>query len=148
MSTVIYPGSFNPWTIGHHDILKRTLQMFDKVLVVIATNPDKLVNKDKIKWVLAPLEQHFNGHVEVTTHEGLISDFKLPIIRGVRSGDWEYEQNIAMWNKELGVETIFMCPNPAIAHINSSALRLLHNNGVDITPFVGLPDIAKRWKVS
>jgi len=147
-NTAIYPGSFNPWTIGHQDILERSLNIFDKVIVVVAANPDKLINLNKVKWVLAPLEDYFKGKVKVVVHKDLISSFNLPIIRGVRSGDWEYEQNLAMWNKELGVETIFMCPNSSLAHINSSALRVLHSKNIDITPYCGLAEIAKRWKTT
>lgn len=116
---VIYPGSFNPWTIGHQDIYDRAKAIFGEVVVVIAFNPSKNVNCSFIEWTLEPLKMN------VEVDYGLIAESSDIIIRGVRSGDWEYEQNLAQWNRVIGAETIFLSPSPAVSHINSSAVRLL-----------------------
>jgi pantetheine-phosphate adenylyltransferase len=145
MSTAIYPGSFNPWTKGHADILSRALKVFDEVLIVVAINPAKNIDPDFIKWTLNPLVSIYKN-VQCISHDGLVSEFKLPIIRGVRSSDWEYEQNLASWNRELGVDTFFLSPTPSLSHINSSALRSLYAAGIDISDYVDSTLVLERWK--
>jgi len=147
MKIAIYPGTFNPWTTGHQDILERALTVFDAITVLVAKNPDKDVDTRFIKWTLTPVADAFNGRVSiVSTDRRLVSSYNIPIIRGVRSGDWEYEQNLAIWNKELGVETFFLCPDPKTAHINSSALRMLEKANKDISVHVGNDFSAARWR--
>ena len=145
MTEVIYPGTFNPWTKGHDDILKRALKLFDKVDIVVAKNPNKNVDSKFISWTLTPLK--FIEGVNVVVHDGLVSDFKKPVVRGVRSGDWEYEQNLAQWNRELGVETVFLCPNPSLSHINSTAIRTLVAMGQEETAetYAGNKHVFWRW---
>ena len=141
---VIYPGSFNPWTLGHQSILNRCLELFEEVQITVAMNPDKDVSPGFITWTLKPLESE---QVTVDTCYDLVSQYGLPIVRGVRSGDWEYEQNLAQWNRELGVETLFLCPDPSLAHVNSTAVRTLHHLGQEdkARQFVGNDLIYYRW---
>lgn len=146
MKTAIYPGSFNPWTKGHQDILDRALTIFDKVIIVLAANPDKKISLRDMAETLKPVIQTYGGRVTLQHTFGLVSQFGFPIVRGVRQGDWEYEQNLAVWNKELGVETVFLCPSPENSHINSSALRTLHKEGVSILKYAGNLDSIKIWK--
>ena len=142
----IYPGTFNPWTKSHQNILDRALTIFDKVTIVVAKNPSKEINIDVIHKTLIPIQNSYRDEVTVIKYDGLVSDFKCPIIRGVRSGDWEYEQNLANWNMELGVETIFLCPAPEYSHINSTALRSLYKHGKNIDKFIGNKKSFELWK--
>ena len=142
----IYPGSFNPWTKGHQDILDRALMLFDKIIIVVAVNPTKNIDASLILKSLNPIAAKNIGQVEIMSFTGLVATLGYTIIRGVRSGDWEYEQNLAMWNKELGVETIFMCPDPKYSHINSSALRTLYEAGEHIDIYAGDLDSIQIWK--
>jgi pantetheine-phosphate adenylyltransferase len=66
------------------------------------------------------------------------------IIRGVRTGDWEYEQSLAQWNKTLGAETVFLPPEPAISHISSSAVRELVKHNQDVSSYVN-KEVFNRW---
>jgi len=137
---VIYPGSFNPWTIGHQDIYERALKLFGDVKIVVAKNPDKEeIDYDFIKWTLEPITDN------VVIIGGLVAPEADVIIRGVRSGDWEYEQNLSQWNKILGSETIFLSPDPALSHISSSAARMLHAHGRNIKEYIGNVETHKRW---
>ena len=146
MKKAIYPGSFNPWTKGHQDILDRALMLFDKVTIVVATNPNKNVNRANIVKALYPVANKAGDKVDVLSFTGLVANLGHTIVRGVRSGDWEYKQNLAMWNKELGVETIFLCPDPKYSHISSSALRTLYDHGESIDHYAGDFDSIKLWK--
>jgi pantetheine-phosphate adenylyltransferase len=153
MKRAMYPGSFNPWTKGHQNILERALKIFDVVDIVVAKNPDKKLNLLNIVYSLEPLKKQFKDKISIFFTEGLIADFKypngikknIPIIRGVRSGDWEYEQNLAQWNKILGKDTIFFCPKPENAHISSSALRLLIAKNKNVGRFIGNKEVFTIW---
>lgn len=136
---VIYPGSFNPWTIGHQDIYNRALKLFGSIKIVIAKNPEKEFDYEFVKWTLEPL----TSNLEIVS--GLVAPDCDAIIRGVRSGDWEYEQGLSQWNKILGAETVFLSPDPALSHISSSAVRTLYNHGVSIDKYVGSSAVHKRW---
>lgn len=139
---VIYPGSFNPWTIGHQDIYERAMKIFGNVTVVVAVNPNKNVDPGFIRWTLKPLQMDV-----VVTHDLVAIDADI-IIRGVRSGDWEYEQNLAQWNRELDAETIFLCPSPELSHISSSGVRALSDYaGALAMKKVPNPDVYERWKL-
>jgi len=153
LKRAMYPGSFNPWTRGHQDILERALKIFNTVDIVVAKNPNKNLNITNIVRSLTPLEEQFKNKAYIYLTENLITDFyhpncpkqELPIIRGVRSGDWEYEQNLAQWNKELGKDTIFFSPKLENAHISSSALRLLITENKDVTKYIGNKEVFKAW---
>ena len=144
MKRAIFPGSFDPFTIGHYDIVLRGLQLFDEIIIGIGHNINK---RDAF-----PLEERINAiqhafnsepRVQVMAYDGLTVDFAAEqqaqfILRGVRSvQDFEYERNIAEANKQLsGIETILLYTRPEYAHISSTLLRDLHSHGKDISQYL------------
>ena len=141
----IFPGSFDPITIGHEDILKRVLPLFDEIIVAIGKNSSKqnyFELEQRKKWV----EQVFKGqpNVRVETYTGLTVEFckKVKanfIVRGLRtSADFEFEKAIAQNNKMMvpEVETVFILPVPELSAINSTIVRDIIRNGGDATRFV------------
>ncbi len=144
MKTAIFPGSFDPFTIGHADIVQRALPLFDKIVIAVGENITK--------QPLFPLEERLEqirkafAHepkVTVQAYSGLTADFAREqgaeyILRGVRCvADFEYERNMAEANKALiGIETILLYTSPQYAYISSTLVRDLHKHGKDITPFL------------
>ena len=144
MKRAIFPGSFDPFTIGHYDIVLRGLQLFDEIIIGIGHNINK---RDAF-----PLEERINAiqsafkgepRVQVMAYDGLTIDFAAEqqaqfILRGVRSvQDFEYERNIAEANKQLsGIETVLLYTRPEFAHISSTLLRDLHSHGKDISQYL------------
>jgi len=141
----IFPGSFDPITIGHEDILKRVLPLFDEVIVAIGKNSSKQ-NYFPLEQRKAWVEKVFKNQpkVKVETYTGLTvayckkkkADF---IVRGLRtSADFEFEKAIAQNNKMMvpEVETIFILPVPEFSAINSTIVRDIVRNGGDATRFV------------
>ena len=144
MKRAIFPGSFDPFTIGHYDIVLRGLQLFDEIIIGIGHNINK---RDTF-----PLEERINAiqsafkgepRVQVMAYDGLTIDFAAEqhaqfILRGVRSvQDFEYERNIAEANKQLsGIETVLLYTRPEYAHISSTLLRDLHSHGKDISQYL------------
>lgn len=144
MKTAIFPGSFDPFTIGHYDIVRRALGMFDKIVIGIGQNSTKnsLFSIDERK---AAIEKAFRNEprVEVMTYNTLTIDFAKAvgaqfILRGVRCvADFEYERNMAEANKELGgVETVLLYTAPQYAHISSTLVRDLYSYGKDISMYL------------
>lgn len=143
--TAIYPGSFDPITNGHIDVIERAAMMFDKVIVVIAINSHKVSlftepeRFDMVKTALLHLD-----NVEVEQHQGLVVDFArqkqaCAIIRGIRAiSDYEYEFQIAMMNRKIypDASTIFLLPNEKYTYLNSSIIRELSSYGQNISDFV------------
>ncbi|MCT8340824.1 pantetheine-phosphate adenylyltransferase [Flavobacteriaceae bacterium TK19130] len=140
----VFPGSFDPITIGHIDIIERALPLFDEVIIAIGVNAAK-----KYRWSLEErkrfIEQAFKdvAEVRVMTYEGLTTDFCKNIeadyiVRGVRnSNDFIYEQTIAQANKEnFGIESIFLAASPKVAYISSSIVRDIERNGGDYSKLV------------
>jgi pantetheine-phosphate adenylyltransferase len=141
----IFPGSFDPITIGHEDILKRVLPLFDEIIVAIGKNSSKqnyFELDQRKKWV----EQVFKDlpNVRVETYTGLTVQFckkvnATYIVRGLRtSADFEFEKAIAQNNKMMvpEVETVFILPVPELSAINSTIVRDIIRNGGDATRFV------------
>jgi pantetheine-phosphate adenylyltransferase len=141
----IFPGSFDPITIGHEDILKRVLPLFDEIIVAIGKNSSKqnyFELEQRKKWV----EQVFKDlpNVRVETYTGLTVQYCKKvnasfIVRGLRtSADFEFEKAIAQNNKMMvpEVETIFILPVPELSAINSTIVRDIIRNGGDATRFV------------
>ena len=144
MRRAIFPGSFDPFTIGHHDIVLRGLQLFDEIIIGIGHNISKR-DAFPLEERLAAIQSAFKSEprVKVMAYDGLTVDFAAEqqaqfILRGVRSvQDFEYERNIAEANKQLsGIETVLLYTRPEYAHISSTLLRDLRAHGKDISPYL------------
>ena len=142
--TLLFPGSFDPFTIGHKWIVDKALEIADKVVVAIGINENKRRTfavedvAEKIKKAYAQ-----DLRVEVITYKGLTIDMAkeieaTAIVRGVRSTiDFEYEKNIADINRELsGIETILLFTHPTLSHVSSSKVRELNHFGYDISKYI------------
>lgn len=144
MKKAIFPGSFDPFTIGHYDIVKRGLSLFDEIVIGIGRNS---VKKDTfpIRERLAAIEKIFadEPRIKVQIYDCLTIDFAKEvsaqfILRGIRCvEDFEYERNMAEANKQLGgIETILLYTRPEYAHVSSTLVRDLYSYNKDITPFL------------
>lgn len=141
----MYPGTFDPITNGHADLVRRAARIFDKVVVAIAANPRKeptfaLERRVELaEIVLAEL-----GNVEVTGYEGLTVDFatarELPVmIRGLRAvSDFEFEFQLATMSRQIApnVETVFLTPAEQFTYISSTLVREVASFGGDVSKFV------------
>lgn len=144
MKRAIFPGSFDPFTIGHHDIVMRGLEIFDEIIVGIGRNYNKR-ETFPLEERLAAIQRIYDNEsrVRVEVYDGLTVDFATEhnaqfILRGVRSTlDFEYERNIAEANKQLsGIETVLLYTRPEYAHISSTLVRDLHSHGKDISQYL------------
>ena len=145
MRTVIYPGSFDPFTNGHLDVVERAAKLFDRVIVAVAQNTDKQTlftqaeRKRQIATVLDDLP-----NVEVTEFKGLLGEFAKAqkaqaIIRGLRAvSDFEFEFQLALMNRKLEeeIETIFMMPREAYTFLSSKLVKEIAQLGGDVSAFV------------
>ncbi len=143
--TAVFPGSFDPFTIGHESIVKRAMPMFDKIIIMVGYNANKksfFSLEKRVKWI----KQVFQNEkkIEVTVHEGLTVDFCRAagakyILRGLRtSSDFEYERAIAQVNKKLHpeIETIFLLTLPEHTPINATIIRDIVFHGGDASMFL------------
>jgi len=145
MDTVVYPGTFDPITNGHTDLVERAARMFDTVIVAVAVNADKSgafpieTRVSLAREVLAHID-----NVEVCSFDNLLVDFlhqrqARVILRGLRAvSDFEYEFQLASMNRHLApeIETLFLTPAEQYAYISSSLVREISCLGGDVTPFV------------
>ena len=142
--TLLFPGSFDPFTIGHKWVVDKALEIADKVVIAIGINENKRRTfavedvAEKIKKAYAQ-----DLRVEVITYKGLTIDIAkeveaTAIVRGVRSTiDFEYEKNIADINRELsGIETILLFTHPTLSHVSSSVVRELNHFVYDISKYI------------
>ncbi len=145
--TALFPGSFNPFTLGHLDIVERALKIFDRVIVAVGCNIGKAEASEDIGRRLEVIRRATAdlGAVEVTSYSGMTSDLvrevgAAAIIRGVRTmADYEYERQMADVNLSLeGVDTVVFFADPDLTLISSSLIRELAHYGRDISCF--LPD--------
>jgi pantetheine-phosphate adenylyltransferase len=141
----VFPGSFDPITKGHEDMIKRALPLFDKIIVSIGVNADKkyMFTLDERKaWIRQTFA--FEDKVEVDTFEGLTVNHCRQVganfvIRGLRNAeDFQFEKSIAQMNRELApeVDTIFFVTNPQFAAYSSSIVRDIHRNNGDVSKFI------------
>ena len=152
--TAIYPGSFDPITLGHMDVIDRAIKIFDKVVLTVATHRDKsplfdLEERiDMIRESTNKLEK-----VEVTSSEGLIVDFAeekgaVALIRGLRFvSDIEFEFQLAWMNRNLNAEiiTVFLMTDARYTHLNSSIIREVTTLGGNVDDFV-TPYVSQKLK--
>ena len=144
MKRAIFPGTFDPFTLGHHSIVKRTLTFMDEVIVGIGINEGKhcLIPVEKRVGMIRQLYAD-EPRVKVMAYSGLTVDFAKEqeagfIVRGIRSvKDFEYEEGIADINKKLsGIETIFLFTEPELSSVSSSVVRELLHYGKDVSMFL------------
>ena len=141
----MYPGTFDPVTRGHEDLVRRAIKLFDEVVVAIATNPDKkpLFSLDERVALASDVLKDLPG-VSVTGYAGLTVDFARErglsvIIRGLRAvSDFEYEFQLATMNRHLTdqVETVFLTPTEHYTFVSSSLVCEIARLGGDVSPFV------------
>lgn len=145
MKTIVYPGTFNPITKGHTDLVERAARIFDQVIVAVGTSTQKsaeLSMEERVDMAARVLV-HL-GNVEVCGFSGLLTDFVKErgaglILRGLRTvADFEYEFQLVGMNRVLApeIETVFMAPAEHFAYISSTLVREIASYGGDISQFV------------
>ncbi|MBE6885562.1 MAG: pantetheine-phosphate adenylyltransferase [Oscillospiraceae bacterium] len=158
MKIAICPGSFDPITFGHLDIIRRTAKLFDQVIVLVSTNQKKspcFTREERVEFI-----RRVTGDIPnltVDTDDGLLADYArskgaTAIVKGLRAmSDFEYEFQMALTNKKLcpEVETIFVNTTAEYMYLSSSVVKQVCSLGGDISEFVPaeiLPDIINRLK--
>jgi len=151
MTRALIPGSFDPVTFGHLDVIERAARLFDEVLVAVVENPQKstLFTLDERTEMLADVTAHLHN-LKVDAFEGLLVDFALDrgigaIVKGLRAvSDFEYELQMAQLNYRLsGIETLFMPTTPEYSFLSSSLVREVAQFGGDVSSMVP-PPVAER----
>jgi len=154
MKTAVFPGSFDPITLGHYDIIKRGISLFDKVIVAIGVNAEKkymFTLEERLHFIRESFKDE--PKVEVITYEGLTIDLCKKvgakfILRGLRNpADFEFEKAIAHTNRQLSkIETVFLLTAAKTSYISSSIVRDVLRNGGDYTILV--PDAVRVNKTT
>ena len=152
MKTAIYPGSFDPVTLGHYDIIERSSKIFDKLIVGVLNNSAKspLFSVAERVNMLKDVTSHF-PNVEVQSFAGLLIDFVRSndanvIVRGLRAiTDFEYELQLAQMNRVIApeIDTLFLTTNLKYAYLSSSMAKEVAMYGGDISSFLS-PEIAEK----
>jgi pantetheine-phosphate adenylyltransferase len=157
LSTIkaIYPGSFDPLTNGHLDLIARGSQIFDRLVVAILKNSEKspLFSVAERVAMLSEAVQEFEN-VSVGTFDGLLVDFALEqqaqaVLRGIRAiSDYEYELQMALMNRRLapGVETVFLMPAEQYSYVSSRLIKSVFELGGSVEGLVP-PSVIKRLQV-
>lgn len=156
MRHCIYPGTFDPITYGHLDVLSRSAKLFDRVTVAVAESGGKapLFNPRQRLEMIRPNVAAF-PHVTVTTFNGLLVEFCMAhqadaIIRGLRAlSDFEFEFNMALMNRHLEpkLETLFVMPNEQFSYTSSTLVKQVAQYGGDVRHFVP-PNVARALKTA
>lgn len=145
MKIAIYPGTFDPITNGHLDILERALKLFDKVIITIARNTAKdplFTEKERLTLLRQVTKRYKN--VEIDSFRGLLVNYvkqqnAIAVVRGLRAmTDFEYELQMALMNRELNekMETVFLMPNEKYTYLSSNVVREIARLGGDVSKFV------------
>lgn len=142
----IFPGTFDPFTKGHSDIVSRTLDLFDEVIIAIGDNPSKNNRYFNVDRMIECIQSVYEGNdaVKVIKYNELTASLADKyeakwLIRGLRNTtDFEYENSISQLNRYLNekLETIFIITSPELAPISSSIIREVHKYGGDVTDFL------------
>lgn len=145
MRTALFPGSFDPFTKGHEDIVRRGLQLFDRIVVGIGHNSRKQ-RYFRVEKIKQHIEETFadEGSIQVIVYDELTAELAKKhqanyLLRGLRNTtDFEYENSIAQINRHLNerLETVFLITSPEYAHINSSIIREVHRYHGDVNEFL------------
>lgn len=145
MKKVIYPGTFDPVTYGHIDIVKRAVNLFDEIIVTVAVNPTKnqlFSTEERVMMLKESLKNY--DRVSVDSFDGLLVEHAKQvgatgIIRGLRQiSDFEFEFQMALMNRKLAgdITTIFLMPNEKYTYLNSTVIRNLASLHADVGDFV------------
>jgi pantetheine-phosphate adenylyltransferase len=143
--TAIYPGSFDPITNGHIDVLDRAASLFDKVILAVSDNNRKkslFTLQERVTMARLAVGQKQN--IEIKSFQGLLVHFAknenaCAVIRGLRAvGDFEFEFQLALMNRQLapGFETVFLFPKPSLMAISSTLVKEIASYGGDVSAFV------------
>ena len=156
MKIAVYPGSFDPFTLGHMDVVERALTLFDRVIVAVGANPDKagrtvFTPEERTEMIHDVLAGHPNA--EVSTFTGLTVQFARAvgaqaIVKGLRAySDFDAELQQALMNRKLApdVHTVFLMSSFAHIYVSSSILKDIASHGGDVSEFLH-PVVAKRLK--
>lgn len=154
MVSALYPGSFDPVTCGHLDLIERSLPLFDHLTVAVAVNSTKAPTfsaEERVAMLREVLPE--NPRLSVTMFRGLVIDFcraqKIgAILRGVRTiSDFEFEYQMALTNRHLapGIETVFVMPSVQYSYVSSSLIREIVRNGGDVSSFLP-PPVERRLR--
>jgi pantetheine-phosphate adenylyltransferase len=151
----IYPGSFDPFTNGHLDVVERALDIFEELLIAVAANPDKRTPLFTPDERVALIKESLEGRqeVEVTTYTGLTVDFAqsrgiATLVKGLRAySDFDAELQQALMNRKLAptVNTVFLMSSFSHIFVSSSILKDVASHGRDVSEFVP-PAVARRLK--
>ena len=152
MKTAVYPGTFDPVTNGHIDIIERALKLFDKLYVVVADNPQKSSTfspEERVEMLKDALKKH-NNKIEIEYFDGLLLDYVKKkksnvIVRGLRAiSDFEFEFQRAQFNREFAkdIETIFIMTKDDYAFLSSSIIKEISMFHGAVKGFV--PDIVEK----
>lgn len=146
MKVAIFPGSFDPITVGHEDIVKRALGIFDQIIIAVGINHQKSTLfslEQRIAWLKVTFREFPN--VKVDYFEGLTAHYAAKIgskylLRGLRNAsDFDYEKTISQMNHIVGfgqIETVFLISQPEFSHISSTIVREIIKGNADVSPFV------------
>lgn len=158
----IYPGSFDPVTFGHLDLVHRALHLFDELIIAVAHNPSKTPLFDagvRCAMIAESMPTQLSTdelkRIETITFDGLLADLAMrrgatAILRGLRAiSDFEYEFQIALTNRTLApeVETVFLMPNVRYTFISSTIIKDVARHGGDVSQFVP-PNVMRRLRAS
>ncbi|HLF93270.1 MAG TPA: pantetheine-phosphate adenylyltransferase [Planctomycetota bacterium] len=154
MSIAVYPGSFDPITNGHVDVIRRGTKVFDRLIVAVADNPAKqaLFTKDERTDMIREVTKGFKN-VEVDSFDGLVVDYVHRkkagvILRGIRTiSDFEYEYQMALTNRTFAqdIETLFVMTHEEYSFVSSRLIKEAVSMGGDVSSFVP-KDVEKRLK--
>lgn len=143
--TAVYPGTFDPMTLGHEDLMRRASQLFERLIVAVAAGHHKrtmFTTEERVE-IASALASHY-PNVEVVAFHGLLRDFVVGrggkvVVRGLRAvSDFEYEFQMAGMNRQLmpEVETVFLTPSDQYQFVSGTFVREIANLGGDVSKFV------------
>ncbi|WP_192820685.1 pantetheine-phosphate adenylyltransferase [Rufibacter sp. LB8] len=144
----IFPGSFDPFTNGHYDVVQRGAEVFDEIIIALGNNSSKS-RAFGVEKMMEIIQQVFAGNdkIKVQSYKGLTADFAKEVgakflLRGLRNTtDFEYENTIAQANRHVNpeLETVFLITSPKLAAISSSIIREIHRFGGNVQDFIPFP---------